>query len=434
MNFKYLIRLYLVGLILTNSLIAADVQFNTENSLSPNDYLLGSYSEESDPVFDKYRTVDLSVDLGIGSDCGQIDIRNTLRASLKNILDTKYLGSIGKDIIAASPMLTACYFSPTWCSILKSSKIQANFLAQLRLDQCSAIEKYTDSRVNDYQEERSACTQRAIKKHNGNFEKAMEECRNFADYDISSWAGDGKSIENKLIESTAKWAGFKGKEADRVVNLTKAFIGDTVVKQGNIKVDFGDRRVQLTPRTYLMEVKRRVHSELCDKLLNRLVKNGGYHSNLKRLVSDQDLKNISGTNKTIIDRQTLRSLVHLPYLKRKIACRKLSDAIAMNVYTEDMGKTLDFISSKMSTNPHLPVQRRIEVDGKRRAFKDQVELTLAFEKQHSEPLNSILAQINEQGSVFMDEAAEVGLDLEVERHHLDRVDRVFFDCGDDVNC
>ena len=33
---------------------------------------------------------------------------------------------------------------------------------------------------------------------------------------------------------------------------------------------------------------------------------------------------------------------------------------SMSVYSEDMGQTLDFISSKMGTNPHLPEKRKLE--------------------------------------------------------------------------
>lgn len=434
MSLRLLFVLILVGLNFTTQANANNIDYRSTNELSPNDYLLGSHGRLKDPVFDEYRTIDLNVDLGIGSDCGRIDIKNTMKAALKNVLDAKYLEGMGKDILAASPMLLTCYFSPTWCSILKHSRIRANFLAQMRLNQCKAINRFVDNRVSDYYEERSKCIQNSIKQHGGNFENAMESCKNYSDYNISSWSGDGKSIENKLIESTAKWAGFKGESADRVVGLTKAFIGDTIIKEGSISIDYGPRRVQLTPRTYLMEVKSNTYSKLCKGLLDKVIRSGGYKTNIYRVVSDADLKDVSGPSKVLIDRQTIMSLVYLPYNKRQIACRKLSDALAMNIYSEDMGKTLDFISSKMGTNPHLPTKRKAEADRKRRTFKDQVELTLALEKQNSDPVNKVLHQINSEGAKYIGQASKRELQVDREAHHSSRVENIFFDCADGIGC
>ena len=440
-TYKYCILPILLALtptlIVTSPQIAqaTNIDYRSTNEFSPTDYLMGAYGKLKDPVFDEYRTIDLSVDIGLGSDCGRINIKNTLKAAFQNVLDEKYLEGMGKDILAASPMLLISYFSPTWASIIRHSRIRANFLSQLRLNQCKAIDKFIDDRVSDYYEERSRCVQKSIEKHDGNFERAMEGCKNYRDYDISSWSGDGKSIENKLIESAAKWAGFRGKRADKVIDLTKAFIGDTIIKQGRVSVDFGPRRVQLTPRTYLMEIKGHTFSKLCEDLMGKVVRSGGYKSNIYRVLSDRDLEEVSGrSQKHLIDRQTIISLAYLPYKKRQVACRKLSDALAMNIYSEDMGQTLDFISSKMVTNPHYPTKRRHEVDRKRRAFKDQVELTLALEKQNADPLNTVLYQINSEGAKYMRLATHRELEVETATHHDNQIESIFFNCADGIGC
>ena len=106
----------------------------------------------------------------------------------------------------------------------------------------------------------------------------------------------------------------------------------------------------------------------------------------------------------------------------------------MNTYTDDMGKTLDFISSKMGTNPHLPAKRQLEADRKRRAFKDQVELTLALEKQNSDPVNKVLHQINLEGAKYMGIASKRELQVDGETQISNRVDNIFFDCADGVSC
>ena len=85
----------------------------------------------------------------------------------------------------------------------------------------------------------------------------MESCG--GDYykaDIANWAGNGSTTENKLLESSAKWAGFRGQDADRVVALAKSLVGDTVIKQGVVSVDFGPHHKPVTPRTHLVELEK----------------------------------------------------------------------------------------------------------------------------------------------------------------------------------
>lgn len=432
---KFYLSTLMVFAMSVNSFANSNLDYRNVGTLSPSDYLLGSHGRGRDPVFDEYRTIDLNLDIGLGADCGRISIENTMKAALKNILDTRYLGDMGKDIIGSSPLLLACYFSPTWCSILKHSRIQSNFLAQLRMNQCKAIDSYTDSKVSEFYEQRAECVRRANQQSGGNFEKSMESCKNYWDADIANWSGDGKTAENRLIESTAKWAGFQGQSADRVVNLTKALIGDTIIKRGSLSIDYGPHRVQLTPRTYLMDVRKDTFAKLCDGVIKNIVSKGGYRSNVYRLISDDDLKELSGgADHYLIDRQTILSLAYLPHQKREIACRKLSDALAMNIFADDMGRTIDFASSKLTTNPHLPTKRQDEAVRKTRVLKDQIEMTLALEKQNSEPLNQVLQQINREGEKYQRIVVEEELKIDQGSEFTKRIDNLFFDCADGIGC
>jgi hypothetical protein len=63
--------------------------------------------------------------------------------------------------------------SPTWCAILKHTQVNANFLSQMRLDQCALIDKYTDSRTEDYYRERQDCVRQKIADNGGDLENAM---------------------------------------------------------------------------------------------------------------------------------------------------------------------------------------------------------------------------------------------------------------------
>ena len=417
----------------------AQVDYQSSSTLSPNDYLFGSHGKRSDPVFDNFRTVDLGIDLGIGADCGRIDFRGTMRAALGNILDSKYIEDMGRDIIAASPMLLTCYYSPTWCSILKQSQLRASMLANMRLDQCGMIDKYVDSRVEDYQQERQQCVRKEIASSGGNFEQAMQSCGgNYWQADIANWSGDdanSTTSENELLGSSAKWAGLTGREADRTVSLVKALVGDTVIKQGTVSVNFGPSHKPLTPRTHLLALEKQTYSDLCDGLLARVEQNGGRSANIDRLVTDADLRRVSGESDTpLIDRQTLRSLTYLPYKQRSLACRKLADAMSMTVFTMDMNKSLDFLSSPVATNPHLPEHRKQEADRKRRALKDQIEMTLALNKTKSEPLNQVLYQINEDGVKFQGIATDRTLKLDEAHHAASQTDANLLDCADGILC
>jgi hypothetical protein len=167
--------------------------------LSPTDYIYGSYGPNTDYIFDQMAVVDLSADLGIGADCGRLNVGNTLRASLNNIFDEKYFQSMGRNILAASPMLLTCYLSPTWCSILKHSRLRASYLMKTRLSQCGMIDKYIDSRTEEFAQERQSCVRKEIDRSGGDFEAAMESCQNIWNRDLSNWAGDNrpKTPENR---------------------------------------------------------------------------------------------------------------------------------------------------------------------------------------------------------------------------------------------
>ena len=107
-------------------------------------------------------------------------------------------------------MLLACYFSPTWCSILKHSQLSANFLSQMRLSPMRHHRQVRDARTEDFYRERQACAQQYIQQNGGDLETAMDACQNVYSADLSSWAGgqDGKVSTNQLIESLGQMGGI----------------------------------------------------------------------------------------------------------------------------------------------------------------------------------------------------------------------------------
>ena len=417
---------------------AKNFNYRHNSEMSSTDYLFKERSPESDYIFDNYQTMDLGFKLGIDADCGRIDFKNTLQGALKNLLDSKYFESLGNNIMAASPMLLTCYFSPTWCSILKHTRVNANFLSQMRLDQCALIDKYVDQRTEDFKQERQGCVHRAIQKNGGNMEQAMKECRSGSDYsvDLTNWAGSRfglKANENKLIESSAKWAGFNSKEARRAVELIKALVGDTVVGQGRISVEYGPRRRAITPRTRLYELEKDTYEKLCRGLLKKIDKNA-HRISLDRLIDTKALKDIGGhKGETYIDKQTLRYLSYLPFIKRGSYCRKLASSIALTKFSHEMNRSLDMLNI-LEQNPNLPAPRKKEINEKRKKLKDSVDATLQLQEVQNTPLNAVISQITKEGRLYQGQSTERTLGNEANRINSKRSQRQLFDCSDGILC
>lgn len=392
-----------VALMVGQMVAAHAVEIRHSSRLSPSDYLLQSREAQKDPVFDNYKVIDLSASIGIGADCGKIDITSTLQSTLANLFDKeKYFKEAGTAIIGGLPLLTACYFSPTWCAILKHTQINAQWLSKLRLDQCSLMDKYVDSRVEDYYQERQGCVRQSIARNGGNMESAMQSCNGNGLFraDLSNWAGSAfgnKVTTNRLIDSSAKWAGMKNPESSTSLNLLKSLVGDTVVSQGNVSVEYGPGKRPITPRTYLQSLESVTYTKLCNGILKK-VQRAGTGTSIDKLISNDELKEISpNTDQLLVDRQTIRSLSYMSPKQQAIACQKLADSVAMTVFSTDMNRSLDILTT-LSQNPNLPPNRKLEIEQKRAALKDSLETLVSLRKERNEPLNNVLVQINETGA------------------------------------
>lgn len=427
----------LVGLIALAPLqtFADSRYFNRYSTrLTPEDYLMGSHGERKDDIFERSRAIDLGVNLNIGSDCGRIDFAGTLRSTLKNMLDSRYFGDLGRNIVAGSPMLLACYMSPTWCAILKHTQINANLLSQARLNQCSIIDKYTDSRVEDFYRGRQDCVRKQIDANGGDLENALQHCQNTFDIDLANWAGGGgKTGTNRLIQSSARWAKMDGSESKGTLDLLKSMVGDTVINRGEVSVEYGPRSMALTPRAYLMGLENDSYDRLCKNYMQKVDSSLSTES-LDKVISAKQLRDLDPNGQdTFVDRQTLETLSALPLARRQVACRKLSDAIALTVYTRDMNRSLDMITT-LTQNPNLPPNRKEELEQKRKALKEQVEMSLDLRREKNEPLNRVLAQINEEGQRSRSEWMGEMLTNDAINHQQDQGNASMRDCADGVFC
>jgi hypothetical protein len=400
--------------------------------LEPRDYQWGAHEDRGDGIFDSGHTINLSVDLGIGSDCGRINFEGTLKSTLQNVLNARYFGDLGKDIIAGSPMLLACYFSPTWCSILKHSQLTANLLSQSRLNQCSLIDKYTDSRVEDFYRERQDCIHREISNKGGDLEQAMQSCNNMWTANLKNWAGAtlAPSPTNQLIESSAVWAGLLGPTARKSLDLAKSFVGDTVVSRGVVTVQYGPSGAPRSPRTYLLNLQTDKYRALCQDLLPRI----GPGQSVDRVVSPTDLSAFQDEwGNPLIDRQTLESLASLPPYRRQIACRKISNAVAATEFSRDLNRAVDTLNV-LSQNPNLPPNRQDELRQKARSLEGATSLTMQLERNQNQPLNDVMGQVNAEGQQVQHDYAQELLHNDAATVQTNQARTFFFDCADGVMC
>ncbi|MGK5086524.1 hypothetical protein WDW86_03105 [Bdellovibrionota bacterium FG-2] len=408
-----------------------------QGRLKPQDYLYAPNPERRNDLFETLKPVDLGVNLAIGSDCGKINIDGTLRAAFGKVLNGDYFKGMAQDILGSAPMLAACYMSPTWCAILKHTQVSANFLAGLRLNQCQIVDKYVDSRVEDYYRERQPCVHRSIEANGGDMESAMGSCQNGVfEKKAGAWSGpsDDPNRPNNLLADSTRWAGFSGNEGNRITGLLQSIVGDTVLSNGNIRVDYGPRSHAYSPRSYLISMEQQIAQAFCGKLLPEFATNPQYITDAEIVRRMKALPSAPGEDETpMLTPDVVRNLVYLPKMRRDRICLKLSQAMAMQAFTRDMNRSIDVLTVA-SQNPNLPPNRKLEIDQKRQGLKDQVDLTLRLRQEQAKPVGEIMQYITAEGLNAQDEATRSNLSVqsgtESKASHAVRMN----DCGDGVFC
>ncbi len=426
----------IILLILTMGVVcpsfAERFSYRDSKTLSSDDLLFKENSRNRDRVFTDYEIIDASVSLGVSSGgCGQINVAQTLRTNLRNLLSEKTFQQMGSDLAGSSFMLLTCYWSPQLCSIMKSSRINSSLLAGLNFKTCNAINKYVDTRASDWELSKQKCFNKALSETGGDADAAAERCgKNSFNFDLADWAGgsNGTVNSNKLIESSAKWLGLRGAEAARIVDVTKAFVGDSVYAGGRISVDYGSRSRQLTPRSYYLE-QRLKFEEKIDKIFDKLKNGHSPHS-----ISAEEIAELNkGSEKVLVSNSTLDELSLLPRAKKKAVTEKLASTVAMNRLATDVGKSLDLLTS-IERNPNLPEKRKEEIRKKKNDLSRSFETTVLLEKQKNDPVNSVLNKVALEGEITEKKRLSNLFQSEANKQNRGQLDQSFFNCADGFMC
>ena len=98
-----------------------------------------------------------------------------------------------------------------------------------------------------------------------------------------------------------------------------------------------------------------------------------------------------------------------------------------------MNRAIDVLTVA-AQNPNLPPNRKAEIEQKRQALKDQVELTLRLRQEQAKPIGEAMQYITSEGLAAQDEATRANIatqsGIESKNSHAARMN----DCADGVFC
>lgn len=410
----------------------AKADFSYRNSTRVNSLGLRDLSDASPTSLDRYKVIDLSAKVEVGSSCGEMNIATNLQANLKDLLSDDFFKGVGNQIQSAGGMLALCYLSPSYCAIAKHMRMSSHFLSQLNLDSCALIDKYVDSRVADYDMSKQQCVRKKMSENGRDVKAALEECGNGLSK-LEDWAGgkNGPVKANTLIESTAKWAGLRGDDSDRVIQMTKAFVGDTVVTDGKVSVEFGPKARLTTPREYISEESTSVAEKLGELMeeIDRDEVQGAFSPQTRKKIADTFEKGLPPD----VALEAVRKLYYMPNKSRRDAIRRLSLVVAANNVAQDAEKSLEVLALA-SRNPNLPPHRQKEAMELRQQLKDSLEATLELRKSGTEQLRTVLASVQEDGSYYESGVTRRNLESQASRTNQGKLKEMFFDCSDSTFC
>ena len=125
--------------------------------------------------------------------------------------------------------------------------------------------------------------------------------------------------------------------------------------------------------------------------------------------------------------------MRLPPERRYLYCERLAASVAVSKFSEDVTRSLQILN-ELSQNPNLPEGRKKELQDKRRAFKEAVDVTVSLQKEQNAPINQIAAQINQEG--HMAEASSTVRAMEIDQSQVDygQLKSQFYDCSDSAVC
>lgn len=421
-----MLRIFFViaGMVISPS-IYADLNYRNTTRIGNTDLYDLNFGREA--RLNDYKVIDLSASVNVGSNCGQMDVGANLRANMREFLNGDFFQGVGNQIVDAGGLLALCYLSPSMCSITKGLRLESSLASEMNLSACSMIEKYQDQQIAVYERERSQCMRSELQRNGNNVKLALKACgSNNYEHNLADWSGGDKNVNlNRLIESTAKWAGLKGDDAERTVELTKAFVGDTVIGRGGVEVDFGARKRIVSPSEIIEEEKLYLA-----KGLNSLFKD--YDENWT--IKDEEIKKVFEDRLPLpVAKNLVQKLSFLPYQDREMAISKLAKSIATQSGVDKVEKSMEVLLLA-SRNPNIPDAQRLEAKQLSEQLKDSLELGVHAKSKEYAGLERVVSQITEEGQKYEDWENQDSIGVEKAHFSRKSLEQEYMDCSDKVFC
>ena len=399
-------------------------QFGYDNS---EDYLYQDF-KESDRIFIDYKPVELEAEVGLGSQCGKISLKNTMKGVLKNLYSERYLNGLVAKLAYASPELFICMLNPKLCNFIKQTKINLNLLAKFRLDQCAIIDKYTTKRASEYTKSRANCIGKRREKGD-NLEMAIEACNSDVFDKIYSLTGENKYVTTqKVVNDSLKWLGVKD---SKTRDLVYEMVGDTVITKGKVRLDIGS-----APSSSMLLYKREediqqdTYAHICKDIVERV---HAKDTSIQKIVSSYAVKEKFAKLKqqNLINVETLENLSKLPLNRQKRLCKELANAISTEIIRQEIIKAHKLLSAAQM-NPHMgdaaakELQKRIDLLNRHLKLK-------AYQKTKS--LGEVMAFINSEGSkITKEEAQTIRGEISKEIAMKNIREELLFNCVYEARC
>ncbi|MBI4575574.1 MAG: hypothetical protein HY722_04850 [Planctomycetes bacterium] len=311
-----------------------------------------------------------------GAGCGAFDFLTNYRYLFNQHAAENYLKSITTNVVAAAPLVVACYASPTLCDAFKHFKTMANLSIDTAYARCDAVQDAVlDWGSNLYNKQKAECLDE--KGAQGvPLEEALRACSGV--HEIANLSGR-KQGEVNLIDDAFDYM----KDPDPAHRtLARHVFGDLTVRaDGQVFSTRAKGGIRIIYNTTLDEKVDR-----WQRLLSR-VKAG-------RPVDPTDLRDLS-TPALPITEEVVQSVASLAPSKQAVAVSSIASATAMaevqsRVHQLDE-KLAGVQTDAARTNPDLVEQLRTE----RTRVAEQLENMLREERQSAQLAQTVLSVLRE---------------------------------------
>jgi len=349
------LTIFLLFVLVTLSSVKAAEELQYDRTLT-----FGRDAINQDDFFD-YKPADVKTGMEVGAQCGKISIDGSFKAALKKIKGQFRNQLDLSKLVAASPLLAACHYSPALCKGVQSYQELINFMTKFNFNQCAIQDKYIKSRGQVFNRQIANCIGRR-NTDDADYEKIKDECyKKHDDFGLNRpFSGSTKPFNRNLVKGSLDWLGIKD---DSLYESLMQTVGEVSFSFGSFRSMFGSAGKRVTPYQQERIETKKFKTEVCSIVEIQDVSE-----------SISKLRNVDLSKKTdsIITRNVIFDLLTFPYETRLNLCDELASAWAERK-VERRIKKLRRVLVESLANPNL-------VDYEVKMLKAKINLLEEYQK------------------------------------------------------